>query len=126
VYRFHRLWETKAAEHGALHLRGLLGEALERASSAAESAAVRARLEAWRQRWDGLAEAALRIVVQSVEQTSQAVVESLSALARPGRTYGERREISQSIRSIVDGGPRVTAAGNVYAGGHSGIICQCG
>ncbi len=103
VFRVRELMNWNSVQHGELYLRGVLGDALSRATILENtSAPLRARIKAWKERWDGRAEAALRVVMNSAEQASRALVESLETLARPGSDWHfELATQSSAVRGVA-------------------------
>ena len=85
VRAFDEAWDWTAEGHRALYQRELLARALEAAET--DKPALRDRLRTWRQRWAGLAEAALRVAVKASAATVSVVAEGLDGLARPGSTW---------------------------------------
>jgi hypothetical protein len=85
VGAFHEAWQTTAEQHGVLYRREQLIRGLEAAEVGAP--ALRDRLRAWRDRWAGLAEAGLRVAVESSATTAQVIAQGVEALTRPSGTW---------------------------------------
>jgi hypothetical protein len=75
-------WTARA--HGEAYVREALGAALERAE--ARESPLRDRIVRWRTDWAGLAEAAIRLVVDAPRAASQLATAQVTALVRPGAT----------------------------------------
>lgn len=85
AFTFHRLVGAWTAEsHAAAYARERLADGLEAAASVAVDAEVARRLRSWRLRWEGRAEACLRVVLSGVHDVAHIVADGVESLARPG------------------------------------------
>ena len=88
VYSFHEVWTGWTAQaHGDAYLRGTLAAALGDVEARVTNPAWRERLQRWRVRWAGAAEAGLRVAMQVTEQATRVVAEGLEGLTRPGSVW---------------------------------------
>ncbi len=85
TFSFRRLvCDWSANSHGVAYAREQLAAGLDSAESAAEDSAIAERLRAWRQHWEGRAEACLRVLLGRVADAGQVVANGIDALTRSG------------------------------------------
>ncbi len=78
-------WTARA--HGEARWRQRVAGALEFLEQGAPHTALQERLARWRDRWSGLAEGAVMLVVETPGRASRIVTEGLEALLRPGSLW---------------------------------------
>jgi anti-sigma factor RsiW len=85
VFSLHEVWNRWTARaHGEVYARDRLRAAIAQAEQQTTNPLWRERLRAWRLRWAGRAEAALRLATETSAEVSRAAAETLDALTRPG------------------------------------------
>ena len=78
-------WTARA--HGQAAVRSVLVQGLSLARVRATVAALQDRVAAWERRWNGQAEAALRVVMDAPGQAARVLTDGLEELARPSASW---------------------------------------
>jgi hypothetical protein len=76
-----------AAAHGQAAVRSLLLRGLSLARARSTVAALRDRLAAWEQRWNGQVEAAVRVILDAPGQAARVLTDGLQELTRPSASW---------------------------------------
>lgn len=76
-----------ARTHGQAAVRGILLQGLSLARVRSTVAALRDRMAAWERQWNGQAEAALRVVMETPGQAARVLTEGFPDLARPSASW---------------------------------------